>query len=435
MKTKLLTLLLCLLTTLPALAFDFQFNGINYNITGNNTAEVTYGSIGRRYSGSITIPAEVQYDGNTYSVTSIRDEAFSYCTGLTSITLPNSLTFIGISAFEGCTALTSITLPNSITYIGEYAFEDCSSLTQIEVDNANKAYCSIDGVLFNKDKTTIITYPAGKSNSNQYIIPNSVTSIGRSAFYGCTSLTSITLPNSIKSISGHAFQGCTGLTSITFPNSLTSIGYQAFEGCTGLTSVTLPNSITSIDDGVFADCSSLTQIEVDNANKAYCSIDGVLFNKDKTTIITYPTGKSNSNQYIIPNSVTSIRDEAFSGCTGLTSITLPNSITYIGYEAFSGCTGLTEIYCEAEELPTCRNDTFYNVDYANCTLYVPTGAVETYRTTDPWSKFSNIVEYDFAGVTEVSSVSPAVVYDLQGRRVSNPRRGIFIINGQKQRLN
>ena len=206
-------------------------------------------------SGAITIPSEI--DGKP--VTSIGYNAFSYCTGLTSITIPNSVTSIGTYAFYGCSGLTSITIPNSVTSIGDWAF------------------------------------------------------------HGCSGLTSITIPNSVTSIGGLAFHNCTGLTSITIPDSVTSIGGWAFNGCTGLTS-----------------------INVASGNNYYSSNNGVLFNKKKTALIRYPEGKSQTS-YTIPNSVTSIGNYAFCGCSGLTSITIPNSVTSIGNYAFWGCSGLTSI--------------------------------------------------------------------------------------------
>jgi len=244
---------------------------------------------------SVTIPN---------SVTSIGDYAFQSCTGLTSVTIPNSVTSIGYGAFSYCTGLTSVTIPNSVTSIGYGAFSYCTGLTSVTVDAANPSYSSIAGVLFDKNQTALITYPAGKTGS--YTIPNSVTSIGYEAFSGCTGLTSITIPNSVTSISYGAFSGCTGLTSITIPNSVTSIGEGAFSGFTGLTSITIPNSVTSIGYEAFSGCTGLTGVT-------------------------------------IPNSVTSIGNAAFYGCTGLTSITIPNSVTSIGYEAFYGCTGLTSV--------------------------------------------------------------------------------------------
>ena len=207
-------------------------------------------------SGAITTPSEI--DGKP--VTSIGYNAFSYCTGLTSITIPNSVTSIGTYAFYGCSGLTSITIPNSVTSIGDWAF------------------------------------------------------------HGCSGLTSITIPNSVTSIGGLAFHNCTGLTSITIPDSVTSIGGWAFNGCTGLTS-----------------------INVASGNNYYSSNNGVLFNKKKTALIRYPEGKSQTS-YTIPNSVTSIGNYAFCGCSGLTSITIPDSVTSIGGVAFDGCTGLKDVY-------------------------------------------------------------------------------------------
>ena len=280
-------------------------------------------------------------------VTSICDYAFAECSVLTSITIPDSVTTIGYCAFAECSALTNITIPDSVTTIGDYPFYDCDSLTSVTVDANNKYYSSdIDGVLFNEDKTTLVQYPAGNTRKN-YTIPDSVTSIDGYAFSGCESLTSVTIPDSVTSIDSYAFSGCESLTSVTIPDSVTSIDDYAFSACESLTSVTIPDSVTSIDNYVFYGCASLTSVTVDANNKYYSSdTDGVLFNKDKTIFVKYPAGNTRKN-YTIPDSVTSIDSNAFSGCESLTNITIPDSVTSIGDSAFGDCHNLTDIYYTA----------------------------------------------------------------------------------------
>ena len=195
---------------------------------------------------SVTIPN---------SVTSIGGSAFKGCTGLTSVTIPNSVTSIESAAFSGCTGLTSVTIGNRVTSIGYDAFSGCTGLKSVNVDANNPVYASVDGVLFNKKGSVLVVYPARKTGF--YTIPNSVTSIGDRAFWGCTVLTSVTIPNSVTSIGDSAFWDCTGLSSVTIPNSVTSIGGYTFYGCTGLTNVTIGNSVKSIGYDAFYGCSGL----------------------------------------------------------------------------------------------------------------------------------------------------------------------------------
>ena len=336
---RLSLLLLALLLPATVLAYNFEVDGIYYNINGNK-ATVTYQryvnySYQSDYSGSVTIPATVTYGGTTYSVTSIGNSAFRGCRGLTSITIPNSVTTIGDYTFQNCSGLTSITIPNSVTTIGHYAFSFCSGLTSITVAGNNPKYDSRDNcnaII----KTATNTLVAGCQNT---IIPSTVTSIDSHAFWGCSSLTHIDIPNSVTSIGNSAFDGCSGLTSVTIGNSVTTIDKYAFSDCTGLTSITIPNSVTSISYQAFVDCSGLTSIVVESINPTYDSrnnCNAIIETASNTLLL----GCQNT---IIPNSVTSIGEWAFSGCTGLTSIDIPNSVTTIGYYAFSFCSGLTNI--------------------------------------------------------------------------------------------
>jgi hypothetical protein len=302
---------------------------------------------------SITIPN---------GVTNIDWFAFEDLTSLTSVIIPNSVVSIGSNAFAGCSSLTNVTLPNSVINIGFGLFEGCTSLIAITVDAFNAVYSSVDGALFDKNRTTLWQYPGGKAGS--YSVPSSVTRMWPLAFSGCTNLTSITIPQGITGIEGGVFENCTSLTSITIPNSVTSIGYGAFLGCTNLASITIPNSVTSIGDFAFEDdksltslalpnsltkiganpfagCTSLVAITVNAFNSNYSSVDGVLFNKNQTMLIAYPPGKKGS--YSIPNTVTSIGSEAFYGCPNLTNVTIPDSVTNIESSAFNQCTGLTSV--------------------------------------------------------------------------------------------
>ena len=232
-KLPLLILALVLVLAIKDKTYAATYGKLTYEVKNDDTIKIT--DCDTNASGALTIPDTI--DGK--KVTSIGQETFFKCSSLTSITIPDSVTSIGEWAFLGCSSLTSITIPNSVTSIGDRALYGCSSLSSINVSDNNKYYCDIDGILFNKDKTEIIKYP-GKKEGTAYQIPNSVTSIGDSAFRWCSNLTNIAIPDSVTSIGDEAFSYCGILTSITIPNSVTSIGYYAFSGCSSLTCITIP---------------------------------------------------------------------------------------------------------------------------------------------------------------------------------------------------
>ena len=376
----LFSLILSVVFSTSASAYDVKVDGIYYNlISKSKTAEVTSGE--DKYAGDVVIPSSITSEGKEYTVTSIGNEAFYQCKGLTSVIIPNSVTSIGESAFYFCSSLTSITIPNSVTSIGSSAFAHCS-LTSVTIPNS---VTSIGDGTF-----------AWCSGLTSITIPNSVTSIGDYAFRDCSGLTSVTIPNSVTRIGYSAFYGCRGLTSITIPNSVTSIGDGAFSGCSGLTSVTIPNSVTSIGEGAFSGCSGLTSVTIPNS---VTSIGRVAF-----------YGCSGLTSVTIPNSVTSIGYRTFEYCSGLTSVTIGNSVKYIGKNAFAKCSKLEDVYCYAEKVPSTDGTAFEGSGIEYSTLHVLGSSLSSYKTTAPWSGFGTIKALEGTEAETKKCEKPVISY-------------------------
>ena len=433
---------------------------------------------------SLTIPS---------GVTSIGIAAFQGCSGLTSLTIPSGVTSIGNRAFYGCSGLTSLTIPSSVTSISDRAFYGCSGLTSIYaclekiptlgsnvftgcdakncilyvptgtyddylvsdfgyfeniVDVINKDGLLTTQVTIKLDEAGTLPYKisaneknlitnlkiVGKINgtdlkfiremagrdfngektdgklsildlSEAKIVAggdayvrygdNYYTSndkLGDWAFYGCSGLTSLTIPSGVTSIGDKAFRGCSRLTSLTIPSGVTSIGDWAFSGCSGLTSLTIPSSVTSIGNYAFYGCSGLTSLT-------------------------------------LPSGVTSIGNYAFYGCRGLTSMTIPSGVTSIGNDAFYGCSGLTSIYVYPENLPELESGIFSGCDAKNCTVYVPKGTYDAYKSSE-FGYFENIVEFDATDIDKVTTSTDAKEvsrYSVNGQRLSAPAKGLNIV--------
>lgn len=317
---------------------EFEYKGFKYRIVSVVDATVELISAGE-LTGKIVVPEEVEYQNQKCKVVAIRGkrktEYYDYqpddkrrkverrsrevtCPVFVGqslqsfqdkleVVLPKSLKEIGDYAFYRCHNLVSVNIPDSVTSIGKSAFDGCKSLTSVHITDL-AAWCNIDFGDSALSGPPHNLYLNGELVTD-LVIPNSVTSMGRYAFTGCSSLTSVTIPNSVTSIGVAAFSGCSSLTSVAIPNSVTSIGLWAFSRCSSLTSITIPDSVTSIGEDSFKGCSSLTSVTI---------------------------GKS----------VTRIVSGAFAGCSSLTSITIPNSVTRIGKEVFCRCSSLTSVTIE-----------------------------------------------------------------------------------------
>ena len=398
--------------TIPSTLGGYNVTAINYSAfkeCDNLTSVIIPGSV-------VEIGYEAFYSCTNLtniiipnSVTSIGGSAFLGCDNLTSVIIPDSVITIGDWAFSNCDYLASVIIPDSVVTIGNYTFFNCNRLESIVVNEDNENYCSVDGVLFDKAKETLIQYPIGNnrdsysipdgvitiekrsfsfcdylksviipdgviiigmeafddcSNLASVIIPDSVTTIEHAAFASCAKLTNVTIPDSVITIDGWVFAHCISLasviisdgvitigenafnncvfTSVTIPDSVVTIGERAFYNCYNLTSVTIPDSVKEIGEGPFAECDNLTSIVVNEDNENYCSIDGILFDKAKETLIQYPE-KKNGSSYSIPDSVVTIGDYAFYSCDYLNNVIIPDSVTEIGEDAFAYCRRFTKI--------------------------------------------------------------------------------------------
>ena len=394
--------------------------------TGGTTASAACDASSAITSGEVSSDVASIEIGDC--VTSIGNNAFINCTSLTSITIPNSVTSIGNNAFNSCLSLSSVTIPNSVASIGGDAFWGCNHLTSITVEattpptlgslafddtndcpiyvpcSAVSAYRSASGwsdyasrihgippceeppkwvatfaggttASAECDASSAITNGEVSSDVVSIEIGDCVTSINNSAFYGCTSLSSVTISYSVTSIGESAFRFCSSLSGITIPDSVTSIGFSAFTNCYSLTSVTIGNGVTSIGRRVFYQCTGLTSVTIPSVT----SIGASAF----TNCYSLTTGT-------IPSCVTSIGDSAFMNCSGLTSVTIPSGATSIGANAFAICSSLSNVTVEATTPPTLGSLAFNGTN--NCPIYVPSASVQVYKQTGGWRTYASRIQ-------------------------------------------
>ena len=282
-------------------------------------------------SGTVTVPSEVEDGSDRFTVVEIGRYAFSGCSNLDTVIIPNSVTTIGRYAFNGCSGLKAVDIPNSVTVIWQYAFISCKELKEV------------------------------------------------------------TIPSSVKTIGDGAFYECSKLEAVIIPNSVTTIRRYAFKGCSGLKEVTIPSSVKTIGDGAFSYCNQLTEFKVDEENASYSEVGGVLFTKSRQILIAYPGGRKEA--YEIPGSVMRIDSSAFRGCDGLTAVGIPSYVGWIGPYAFEDCTSLNTVYIYQPDYLEVEETAFEGID-PQATLYVRPGMKEKIKDK-PWrkNKFTNILEF------------------------------------------
>ncbi len=468
-----LLLVLGVLMALPTLAQSFSYNGLNYTVTDAEAKTVKVAN-NSSVSGDITIPATVSYNRKEYIVAEIGSNAFGGCYGLSAVTIPNSVETIGDYAFYNCSGLTEVIIPKYVTEIGSNAFSGCTGLKKSAYPDTFHYLCPTgevvaynpegsiikDGCIYDLKKKAI--YFASLNLKGDYIIPETVESIGRAAFLGCSGLKSITIPNSVETIGDYAFYGCRGLTEVTIPYSVETIGVDAFAGCTGLTKaifssiehlcsikfdsdaanplyyahhlfidgnevseVVIPSSVTSIGKYAFAGCTGLSAVTIHNSVKTIgawafegCSgLTSLIFNAENCTYCGSegsPAFPSNIKSLTIGESVKTIPNYAFSGCTGLTEVIIPNSVTEIDYRAFGGCSGLTEVtipnsvtYIDGSAFAGCTGLTEVIFNAENCNSCGSEGSPafpSNIKSLTIGESVKTIPNYAFSGCTGLTEV-------------------------------
>jgi len=401
MKTKLFTLLLAVAASIGTMfAEKVQIGDLYYNLdAANQTAEVTSQNSSVPYwSTTITsanIPTSVTYGGKTYSVTSIGERAFEWCSGLTSVTIPNSVTSIGNSAFNGCSGLTSVTIPNSVTSIGEWAFNDCTGLTSIDIPNSVTSIgwrvfsgCVSLPVIDNVRYAGTYLVEAVDKTLSSYTIKEGTRFIGFEAFRGCTGLTSIEIPNSVISIGDYAFCNCSGLApSIEIPNSVTKVGSYAFSGC-DFTSVEAPAAFFDVAEGSWPSYTKiLNQVTV---NGGELTENALLFiNRSYKTLQTLDVsgvtntefadeafkGYYNLQALALPEGLQKVGYMMVAECKNLQSIDIPASVEEIEQSAFENCRSLASVEFLGDALTRIGNWAFYNC-HALANIEIPEGVTE-----------------------------------------------------------
>ena len=414
-------------------AESFTYEGLVYNVVTSvaNAVEVTKPTGGyTNLSGDLVIPRNVVNNGKTYSVISIAKQTFAHCTGITSVTFPETLTSIGVSAFFDCSNLATINFGtnSALSEIRSEAFSK-TAITEVTIPASVK---NLSSAFANNPELTTVNLPDRMLTAGQYqncpklkniTLPDGIEMIDNSMFSGCTSLTSInipnsvhqilsgafynsgltniTIPNSVTSISSSAFQNCISMTSATIGNGVTNIGDKAFYGCSGLTSITIPNSVTWIGGMTFQGCSGLKTVTIGSNVSNFgtdafdgCPIETLTVGSDLGAYIArYPAAKSTLKTLTLTEGVTTLPENAFKDCSELLTVAMPSTLKSIGNSAFENCAKMTDVTVKMIKPFPIDESVFRGVlQHGYCDLHVPVGSKIRYAAMEVWKEFAVITE-------------------------------------------
>ena len=423
---------------------------------GEHTLVVKYTKDGSNSSGS----DQASVSNIVVSAGSVLGGAFYDCISLKSVTLGDKVTLLDYEAFRGCTSIEEIVIPDSVKSVGSSCFYGCTSMKNVMLG---------DGL------TNVKEYTFANCGLEEIVIGDNITSIGDYAFKGCTRMKSAVLGNGLTKINGTMFSSCTGLEKVEIGNNVRELAANAFSGCSSLSTITIPRAVTTIGDKAFAGCSRLSDVIISDRTTALalgsngssalfadCPLDSVYIGGKitynttsskgyspfyrntslRTVVITDREEQIYNNEFYgctnlqnvtIGNGVRSIGNYAFSGCSSLAGFSFGSSMENIGNEAFSDCINLTSLTSYAVVPPTCGTQALDDINKWNCILKVPVGSLASYMAADQWKEFFFIEENVTDGVEDIiiNDMQPEVIYDLNGRRVENPIKGIYIVGGKK----
>lgn len=426
MKKSTLLFVAGVLTLFCGRMFAFEYQGLNYSVLSeeNMTVSVSKGSADP--DGALVIPEKV-YDGDKeYTVTEVAAQGFTRCQQLTSVEMPNTVTVLNNDCFMTCTALTDVVLSNSLKTIGRFAFNgskiksitlpvtlesignqafcNCFELMEFVMDGTGEYFSVEDGILFNADKTTLVSYPNMKGDT--YVIPSFVTTIGENAFYSCNALKSVTVGDNVESVLQGAFYNCAALEQIVLPNTVTTLEDWVFAYCYALKSAVLPDGITAIGNDLFAGCGLLDSIDIPESvtsigNQAFhscASLKSVDWSKNIEIVGSEAfSGCRSLTEMVLSSPVTEIGLEAFYGCASMKKLVLPAELEYLADAIILECVELDTVVCYATVPPACAQWVFEGLP-ENCKLYVPEDTMEDYSKASGWNKFKYIYEIKSTGM-------------------------------------